>query len=424
MARALKDSNLGTRQARARLEVRGKPHWRDVEEGLHIGYRKLAGKAGKWVVRFYTGNREAPYTTETIASADDLSDADGVHILSFTQAVNKARELRARQGNGGRLGPYTVAQCLADYFASRRAQNGDSPSLRGDEQRIANHVLPVFGDMECAKLDRDSLQDWLHQIPSKPALKRSIQGERQFRALDNSPDAIRGRKCSANKVWLIFRAALNHGHDRKKIASQDAWNAVEPFKNVAKPRLVYLNTEQVSRLLNAIDPEYRDIVQVGLAAGARYGDIIAMRVQDFDPDSGTVAVHQGKTRRLVRIILTKNGIELFKRLCAGKASDDLILRRANGEPFRASNLQRPMAEACRIAKIKPAVSFHALRHTYASLARMNHVPDAVIAQNLGHVDTRMVQRTYGHIGEDFAKQMIRERAPDFNFHIDRKVRSI
>jgi integrase len=55
---------------------------------------------------------------------------------------------------------------------------------------------------------------------------------------------------------------------------------------------------------------------------------------------------------------------------------------------------------------------------------MNHVPDAVIAQNLGHVDTRMVQRTYGHIGDDFAKQMIRERAPDFDFVIDRKVRSI
>src|SRR5215472_3137878 len=106
MARALKDSNLGTRQARARLAVRGKPHFRDVEEGLHIGYRRLAGKAGKWVVRLYAGDQT--YTTETIASADDLSDADGLHIMSFTQAANKARELRARQGNGGRLGPYTV----------------------------------------------------------------------------------------------------------------------------------------------------------------------------------------------------------------------------------------------------------------------------------------------------------------------------
>src|SRR5262249_28335935 len=115
MARALKDANLGTRQARLRVAVSGKPHWRMVEEGLHIGYRRLAGKAGKWVVRFYTGNREQPYETETIASADDLSDADGLHVMSFTQAVTKARELRARRGNSGRLGPYTVAHCVADY---------------------------------------------------------------------------------------------------------------------------------------------------------------------------------------------------------------------------------------------------------------------------------------------------------------------
>jgi len=199
----------------------------------------------------------------------------------------------------------------------------------------------------------------------------------------------------------------------------------QTFESVSKPRLVYLKTEQVSRLINAIEPECRNIVQVALATGARYSDITRLRVHDFDPDNGIVAVHQSKIGgRVAHVILTKNGVELFKRLCAGKAGDDLILRRANGEPFRDSNLQRPMAEACRIAKIKPAVSFHALRHTYASLARMNHVPDAVIAQNLGHVDTRMVVRTYGHIGDDFAKQMIRERAPDFDFHIDRKVRSI
>src|SRR5262245_23311747 len=155
MARALKDANLGTRQARLRVAIRGKPHWRMVEEGLHIGYRRLHGKAGKWVVRLYAGGQT--YVTETIASADDLSDPDGLHVLSFTQAVTKARELRARQGNGGRLGPYTVAACLEDYFKWRRAESGDSHSIHSDEGRARNHVLPAFGGMECVKLDRDEL---------------------------------------------------------------------------------------------------------------------------------------------------------------------------------------------------------------------------------------------------------------------------
>src|SRR5262249_20816995 len=199
MARALKDAQLGTRQARTRLAIRGKPHWRMVEEGLHIGYRRLHGRAGKWVVRLYAGDQT--YTTKTIASADDLSDADGVHVLSFTQAVNKCRELRARRGNGGRLGPYLVAHCVADYLGWRRAQNGESRSVHGDAQRIGNHVLPTFGDVECAKLDRGELENWLHKLPTKPALKRSIKGKQQFRTLDNSPEAVRRRRLTANRVW-------------------------------------------------------------------------------------------------------------------------------------------------------------------------------------------------------------------------------
>jgi hypothetical protein len=49
---------------------------------LHIGYRKGQG-AGKWVVRYYTGQQT--YQVETIATADDLSDANGVDVLSFKQ---------------------------------------------------------------------------------------------------------------------------------------------------------------------------------------------------------------------------------------------------------------------------------------------------------------------------------------------------
>jgi hypothetical protein len=57
MARTLRDSTLETRAARARLKARGKPYYRVVEEGLHLGYRRVKGRpgkpaaAGKWVLR-------------------------------------------------------------------------------------------------------------------------------------------------------------------------------------------------------------------------------------------------------------------------------------------------------------------------------------------------------------------------------------
>jgi len=79
-----------------------------------------------------------------------------------------------------------------------------------------------------------------------------------------------------------------------------------------------------------------------------------------------------------------------------------------------------MREACRRAKIKPAVGFHQLRHTYASLSIMGDraskrpgVPLIVVAHNLGHRDTRMVEKHYGHLADTYMDAAIREGAPRF-----------
>jgi hypothetical protein len=40
MARTVRDANLEIRTARSRLPTRGKPHYRVLEPGLHLGYRK------------------------------------------------------------------------------------------------------------------------------------------------------------------------------------------------------------------------------------------------------------------------------------------------------------------------------------------------------------------------------------------------
>ncbi len=45
----------------------------------------------------------------------------------------------------------------------------------------------------------------------------------------------------------------------------------------------------------------------------------------------------------------------------------------------------------------------------------------VLAQNLGHSDTRMVERHYGHLDDDYKRDMIRATAPTFGIEIDDKV---
>ena len=89
MARKVKDKALDSREARSKLKPRGKPYWRQIEQKLHLGYRRLKGKAGTWWVRHYIGAQT--YEVESLGIADDLSDADGVAVLSFWQAQDKAR---------------------------------------------------------------------------------------------------------------------------------------------------------------------------------------------------------------------------------------------------------------------------------------------------------------------------------------------
>ena len=40
MARKVRDRELGDRASRAKLKRRGKPYWRTLDQGVHIGYRK------------------------------------------------------------------------------------------------------------------------------------------------------------------------------------------------------------------------------------------------------------------------------------------------------------------------------------------------------------------------------------------------
>jgi integrase len=80
-----------------------------------------------------------------------------------------------------------------------------------------------------------------------------------------------------------------------------------------------------------------------------------------------------------------------------------------------------MVDASAAANITPSVNFHCLRHTYASHAVMNGVPLLVVAKNLGHTDTRMVEQHYGHLAPSYIADAIRAGAPQFGFRAERQL---
>ncbi len=424
MARTLHDAKLDTRAARLRLKMRREPYWRSISGGMAVGYRKGA-KGGTWIGKLHSAELGRRY--QSLGKADDIADADGAHVLSFAQAQEAARkwvaQLAQQQHGGLPAGPYSVKECVQDYLTWLEGHRKPGTSPR---YKAATLILPKLGDILCSNLNAAGLQRWLRDLAASPARLRTKKGSKQRyrKVVAGDQEAIRSRRASANRVLTILKAALNRAWREGKITSDDAWRRVQPFQDVDAPRARYLTIEQAKRLVNASDPDFRRLVQAALVTGARYGELAALRASDFNPDSETIHVRTSKTGKGRHVVLNKEGAAFFKSLAAGKAADALLLPRADGLPWGHSHQARPMLEACKAASIKPAANFHCLRHTWASLAVMGGVPLMVVARNLGHADTRMVERHYGHLAPSYIADAIRAAAPKFGIKPDRKVVSI
>jgi integrase len=289
------------------------------------------------------------------------------------QAQDAARDRmvqRAHEAAGVARGPLTVRTVIANYVEYLEAHGKTASDVR---HRAAAHIDPVLGDVEIGSLTADMLRKWQLTLAKTPARLRTERGQpQQYREFDSSnAEAVRQRRASANKVLTMLKAALNRAFHDGKIPSDAAWRRVKPFKNVERARVRFLTLAEAKRLINACDPEFRPLVQAALASGCRYGELCRIAVADFNPDAGTVAIHTSKSSKSRHVILTAEGSALFARLAAGRGGAEPLLRRNNGDVFGKSYQGRPMAEACRRAKLKPAISFHGLRHTWASHAVMN-----------------------------------------------------
>src|SRR5271168_2734962 len=103
-----------------------------------------------------------------------------------------------------------------------------------------------------------------------------------------------------------------------------------------------------------------------------------------------------QSEKVQRVDLNDEGIALFTEITKKRKPAELIFLRSSGKPWKHSEQQRPMNDACEAAKID-GVTFHILRHTYASHSLMNGMTMEVLAQQLGHKDTRITMRHYAHL---------------------------
>jgi integrase len=415
MPRTIRESKLETRAARGRLSIGTKLHFKTlIPSQLHLAYRRKNRDApGLWLVRRYVGGER--YRIAPLGLADDFEDADGEGVLNFAQAQKRAHE--TAQPNQTRS-PLTVADAIADYVTWLKAHRATGEDA---ERRAAKLILPALGKLKLSDLTTARIIHWRDRLAEAPALLRTAPGQEQNVKRTN---VKRARKATANRTWTILRAALTRAFRAGHVDDDTAWRRVEPFRNVNAARPGFLSIEQAQRLINAADPEdgFRTLVHAALLTGARYSELAALRCRDYQ--RGKLHIAQSKSGHPRDVTLTEEGSAFFAALSVGRTGDAFLLVHKDGEPWAKSEQARPMRAACLVARIKPAVGFHQLRHTWASLAVMSGMHLSLVARNLGHRSTAMVERHYGHLADSYIDEGIRQHAPRYGLTQPTNVRPL
>ena len=410
MARAPRTSKLETRTSRLKLAQRAR-HFVTIGDGLALAYRRTERGFGTWQARLWDGER---YHYRNLGVADDYQDANGVDLLTFYQAQSAAKLVadEAKANAGIVRVPLTVGQAAENYLEWFRVHR---KSVAATETALKAHILPKWGASNIADLRTEQIRAWHTSLASKPARKRTKLGARiAYREPPADDGAKRSRKSTANRILTIFKALLNKAYEDDLVASNEAWKKVKPFEDVDEPVVRFLKPQEAKRLLNACVADLRALVNGALATGARYSELAGAMVADYSPDACSLFIRPSKSGKGRHVPLANEGNSHFANQCIGKKGNELIFTRADGSAWGKNYQVRPLLEACQRAKIEPAIGFHELRHTYASLLAQAGADLLTISKLLGHADTRITSRHYAHLCDKTLANAVNRYLPSFD----------
>ena len=228
---------------------------------------------------------------------------------------------------------------------------------------------------------------------------------------------------TVNKIKLnlsaIFTAAV-----KKEILRRNPCRLATPPKIDTKPA-AYMDEDQcrvfLDRLRQHPDLQFQVICNVFLATGVRCGELCALHWDDIDFDKGIMNVRhtlvrlKGESVRTEpktsgskrRIVLPAYILDLLKdhrrkqferRLKAGCtwAAMDAVFTNDSGNYMSACMLNTRLHKFCKQEGL-PDLHVHSLRHTHASLLINGNFTAKVVANRLGHVNTRTTLEVYSHV---------------------------
>lgn len=215
-------------------------------------------------------------------------------------------------------------------------------------------------------------------------------------------------------VLVLFRQIWN------KAVKWGITKLENPIRAVSLPRVQnrrerFLTEGEAQALLSELDLVSHQLFEMALLSlqtGMRAGEIFALTWSDVDVDTQTISVplvRGGIKRSGRRVYMNRTVSRLFVEKQMG-GPEDLIFPTQAGE--QRSKVNRSFRSTVKrlglnsgISDRRNLVTFHTLRHTFASWLAMKGIPLITIKELMGHSTLAMTER-YSHLIPDLKRDAV------------------
>lgn len=217
---------------------------------------------------------------------------------------------------------------------------------------------------------------------------------------------------TVNNILSVLHSCLQVGVDWGKLRKVPKFR----WLKAPVPPFTFLRAEEVIRLLaSTSDPFWRTFILFLVKTGCRFGEAAGLHWDDVDLESGKrVLIRRSahnqtlgptKTGQIRHIPLAP---DLAQALSALPRAYPHVFPGAHGMYLDSRSTLKHLQESCDHAQIKQ-VSWHDLRHTFATQLVTQNVHLRVIQQLLGHCTLEMTAR-YAHVSDTAATEAVTQLA--------------
>ncbi len=276
-----------------------------------------------------------------------------------------------------------------------------SEILRGIFKRPVKITLGEFGDryMEHAKTNKRS---WLRDEQMLEHLYSFFGKERQLTEV--RPVDIEGYKAkrrakvsgsTVNRELALLKRMFNLAITWDLFLDANPVRKVQFFREFNTGLRVVSAEEEKSLLQNA-SPYLQDLMRFAVNTGLRVGEIFSLRWSDVDLKKGLLTIFAPKTQKLREVPVNAETRKVLEAWWLGKKNEVVFYNPETGKPF--VDLKAGFALACQKAGVS-GVTWHTLRHTFASRLVNRGVDIVTVKELLGHSSISVTMR-YAHTNLD------------------------